>query len=189
MVTASDFKEAFIKNFRDARLESNDFSINRRSHYMLWEKDSVINRTAHALGLSPAIGEPLRLDAVLLKRNEEHAWRRLPMHVAVEHENDAYTLDQEMRVLLAVRAPLKVAISYFRSNGNTEKERLKAWLKTQWIKEFELASEILQENAQTEYLMLVGEDDGSATPFAWQYIFFTAAAGPYQTEFFCTEAC
>ncbi len=68
---------------------------------------SVLEETANALDLRYWPREPLRLDAVFCRQDHEVVGDfPFPIAVAVEHENNYQTFEQEIAKLLSVRCQL-----------------------------------------------------------------------------------
>ena len=139
---------------------------------------AVLRATAADLGLKVHPGEPLRLDAVLSPIDSDH-W--FPVHVAVEHENAWWTLGNEIRSLLTVRARLKVAITYCLRDGR-EPAKILETITHQIRSAFHAISRIVGEDPNVEYLFLIGMER-DVRKLEWLSLSFTAKDGPDQAEF------
>jgi hypothetical protein len=150
----------------------------RWSHHMVWQEQSVLRETASTLGLHIAPGEPLRLDAVFT--DNPSSWH--PIRVAVEHENDAGTIENEIRSLLAVRAPLKVGITY--SLTDQKPQRVLDWLVNRVRALHAEYASVVGEDPATEYLILVGiEHPDRLFELDWASLTFAAGGGPEKASF------
>jgi len=199
-LTAKTFCESFLRAHDKARAAFTKdrwkeiWNSHRRELWnalMLWQptptfrppeeiERSVLAETASDLGLEYGNGEPLRLDAVFVSKQQE-TWS--PMLVAIEHENDCREFELEVRKLLSVRCQLKVGITYiFKSTAKRLRnpEYIRHIIGEEWAK----ISSVIGEDQKTEYLFLVGiEVPERQVELSWYAITFRGCEGTQKRTF------
>ncbi len=152
-------------------------SENRPCSYIL---DSVLNATRKKLGLEYWPGEALTLDAVFYRGSSDVPFP-FPIIAALEHELNSSIFHHEVAKLLSIRCPLKVGITYINygvSAGTAQRQQTA--LKTiheRICAKFEKVSSEIRESEETEYLFLIGIEEGLRRLF-WHSIEFSARRGP-----------
>ena len=104
----------------------------------------------------------------------------IPILVALEHENNISSFSEEIAKLLYVRAPLKVGITYILRNGhdaNTKFQQEQSRIIREAAGLESIISQWLPEQADAEYLYLVGVEH-EARQLEWWYYKFNANNGP-----------
>jgi hypothetical protein len=182
---ANNFCEAFLAAYANAREPQDTAAWHETwkvkwSDHMVWQEQSVLHETASKLELMVAKGEPFRLDAVFIDK-KPNGWH--PIRVAVEHENNAATMEKEIRALLTVRAPLKVGITYSLADRQSPQHVLDR-LTSRVRKIYADVLAVVAEDPTTEYLFLVGvERSEQHFELDWHSMQFAAKDGPETASF------
>ena len=169
--TAAQFAQTFVESYLAQR---NLFSgeawselwTNRWNTFILWnpsgpQTKTVLSETAERLGLTYWEREPFRLDGAFLEPEAKTIGNyRVPITVAIEHENDVRTFDQEIAKLFQIRCPLKVGITYLLGpvTAGQQLERWQNQIKTHVVDISQLLNHSVVEDPRTEYCLLLGHE-------------------------------
>jgi hypothetical protein len=186
MTRPVDFCAAFIKAYNDARVSKEKQEWDAIwgdpyawSNFMLCADDSVIHNTANLIRFQWYRGQPFRIDCVFCA--EKNHW--FPIEVAIEHENNPRTFAAEVQVLLSVRSPLKVGITYLLDYqvARGKHDEFRNQLSSQITENFSRVNQHVREHSATEYLFIIGCDEDGNDDLAWFQLAFQAGTGPMST--------
>jgi hypothetical protein len=171
MSLTEQFIQAFVASYKDANAffqgaEWEQVWKFHWSRFMLWNPPSpqvrpVLQMTADRMGLMYWDREPFRVDAAFVRPDFRLIGNLpVPLVIAIEHENDFRTFEQEIAKLAHIRCPLKVGITYSLLSvppKEVEVEKLLKQIKN-WLSEINDLIEI-EESPRTEYLYLIGVEN------------------------------
>ena len=203
MTLLDEFLSAFLTAYRDMRQAFGDEDWQRvwcapyRSdrnwnHVMLYEdpahpnpKGTVLRRTAEGMKRHFWLGEPLRLDGAIvppaaMARGRTAPPIPVPILVAIEHENDVTTFEEEIIKLFYVRCPLKVGITYAlleKDRGAPRTAVRQGGIADTAVRVASALDEHTREDPATTYLYLLGSED-TQYRLTWHALTFTAGSGP-----------
>jgi hypothetical protein len=197
MVSAKDFCAKFITAYRAARehhrtdWEAIWMDTRRWSGMMIYdakpyqENDAVVRTVASQLGLKCYPREPLSFDAVFVKLDTP-SWDWFPVLVAIEHENNPHTFDDEVKKLLSIRCPLKVGITYaLSSDTRGNPADIHGKIARSIENRFNTIKGEVMEDAETQYLFLIGSEvERGQRELQWFSLEFRAGDGPRKNQTF-----
>jgi hypothetical protein len=198
-LSAKTFCDAFVGSYNDIR---NSFA-SKESWKEIWHRwnDLMLTRPDEDYRLPPGVTvsvlakvaqkldlrypsergsrQPMTLDGIFVERTKNND--PFPMRVAIEHENDWTGFDWEVKKLLSVRCLLKVGITYSDESPCGKEYRDQIAEKIQ--DDFDEIGLVIGEDAQTEYLFLVGAESDDKEISNWYSLDFQARTGPRNQRF------
>lgn len=188
MSLAEQFIQAFITAYKDAKtlFQGAEWEQVWKFHwnrFMLWNPPSpqdrpVLLMTADRMGLMYWDREPFRVDAVFVRPDFRVIGNLpVPIVIAIEHENDFQTFDQEIAKLSHIRCPLKVGITYSLLSVPAKEQEIDNLLlqMKNWLREINNRIEI-EEAQDVEYLYLIGVEKPGLI-LEWYAYSYTAGGG------------
>ena len=120
MISPRQFADVFDETVskRAGQIQDNWFKTSEYTHLFLNRSDGILNEVGQRLGLMHWGAEFLRLDATYTTIPAEGEKHRLAL--VVEHENAVRTAGWEVLKLAYVACPLRVLITYPRSESHGE---------------------------------------------------------------------
>ena len=155
------------------------------NNFMLWnpiapQTKPLLGVVAEKMNLIWWDREPFRLDGAFIRLDSKVVGNyRLPIIVAVEHENDLRTFVQEITKLAHIRSPLKVGITYTSPIPGPASQQLilssQEKIKSVVIEISTSLNKWVGEDPQTEYVYLLGVES-QPSELDWYALGFVAGS-------------
>jgi len=160
---------------------------NHWSHFILWnpmppQQKPLMKVFAEKLSLEWWDGEPFRLDGAMVPRTWDSVGNyRLPILVAVEHENDYRTFKQEIVKLAHIVCPLKLGVTYLlvgpKGRDQERETSLLAEIHATVSRTLSQRKTYVSEDPNTRYMFILGSEVRTEE-FAWHYLSVSAGEDP-----------